>query len=101
MMAGFSHANIVQMIGFIEDLENGIAWIVLSWEPNGNISEFLASRNCEIPERVSLVRNHCDTMEIHRELTTCSFQIQDTFEGLRYLHDRQPPVCHGDLKSVG
>lgn len=31
---------------------------------------------------------------------TPPFQIQDTFEGLKYLHTRRPPICHGDLKSV-
>lgn len=29
------------------------------------------------------------------------FQIKDVFEGLDYLHNRKPPICHGDLKSVG
>ncbi|KIO23961.1 hypothetical protein M407DRAFT_26578 [Tulasnella calospora MUT 4182] len=77
--AGLSHKNIVRLIGFVEDFENRTAWIVLSWEPNGNVSEFLAKGDCEIPERVSL--------------------IQDTFEGIKYLHTHQPPICHGDLKS--
>ncbi|KIO19037.1 hypothetical protein M407DRAFT_83304, partial [Tulasnella calospora MUT 4182] len=27
-------------------------------------------------------------------------KIKDTFEGLRYLHTCQPPICHGDLKSL-
>ncbi|KIO23970.1 hypothetical protein M407DRAFT_77474 [Tulasnella calospora MUT 4182] len=26
-------------------------------------------------------------------------QIKDTFEGIKYLHKSQPPICHGDLKS--
>ena len=54
-MAGLSHENIVELVGFVEDLEDGKAWIVLSWEPNGNVSEFLATGRWEIPERVSLV----------------------------------------------
>ncbi|KIO16920.1 hypothetical protein M407DRAFT_85465, partial [Tulasnella calospora MUT 4182] len=81
MMAGLSHKNVVRFLGFVEDFENGKAWIIMSWEPNGNVSEFLEARKCEIPERISL--------------------IQDTFEGLLYLHTRQPPIYHGDLKSVG
>lgn len=56
-MAGLSHENIVQLVGFVEDLKNGTAWIVLSWEPNGNVREFLAGGDWEIPERVSLVSN--------------------------------------------
>ncbi|KIO30771.1 hypothetical protein M407DRAFT_20097 [Tulasnella calospora MUT 4182] len=35
-MAGLSHENIVRFLAFVEDLENGKAWIILSWEPNGN-----------------------------------------------------------------
>lgn len=57
-MAGLFHENIVRLIGFVEDLENGTAWIVLSWEPNGNLSEFLATGEWEIPERLSLVNDH-------------------------------------------
>ncbi|KIO26846.1 hypothetical protein M407DRAFT_23906 [Tulasnella calospora MUT 4182] len=55
VMAGLSHENIVRLIGFVEDIKNGTAWIVLSWEPNGNVSEFLQGGYWEIPERVSLV----------------------------------------------
>lgn len=58
MMAGLSHKNIVRFFGFVEDFENGHACLVLSWEPNGNVSEFLAARKREIPERISLVSDH-------------------------------------------
>ncbi|KIO19355.1 hypothetical protein M407DRAFT_36120, partial [Tulasnella calospora MUT 4182] len=78
MMAGLSHKNIVRFLGFIEDLANGKAWMIMSWESNGNVSE---KKTCGGP-------------------TTASFQIQDIFEGLQYLHNRQPPICHGDLKSL-
>ncbi|KIO18929.1 hypothetical protein M407DRAFT_31404 [Tulasnella calospora MUT 4182] len=80
VLAALSHENIVRLIGFVEDFKKDKAWIVLSWEPNGNVREFLASGTWEIPERISL--------------------IQDTFEGLKYLHTRQPPICHGDMKSL-
>lgn len=55
MMASLSHTNVVRLVGFIEDFKSGTAWIVMSWEPNGNVSEFLASGKWEIPERISLV----------------------------------------------
>lgn len=55
MLAALSHENIVQLIGFVENLKHDKAWIVLSWEPNGNVREFLASGEWEIPERLSLV----------------------------------------------
>lgn len=58
MLAGLSHDNIVRLLAFVEDLKNRTAWIVLSWEPNGNISEFLAAGKREVPERISLVSNY-------------------------------------------
>lgn len=36
-------------------MENDKAWVILPWESNGNVREFLASGEWEIPERVSLV----------------------------------------------
>lgn len=55
LLAKLSHKNIVEFVGFVEDLKHGTAWIILSWEANGNVREFLASGNWEIPERISLV----------------------------------------------
>ncbi|KAG8939159.1 hypothetical protein FRC04_006943 [Tulasnella sp. 424] len=80
ILAGLSHPNIVKLLGFIEDLENGEARMIFAWEENGNVKEFLAKRKCDVPERVSLVK--------------------DVTAGLEYLHTRQPPICHGDLKSL-
>ncbi|KAG8926537.1 hypothetical protein FRC01_008718 [Tulasnella sp. 417] len=80
IMAQLSHDNIVQLAGFVEDMKKGDAWIVLPWEANGNVREFLQSGEWDIPERISL--------------------IQDVVAGVEYLHTRQPPICHGDLKSL-
>lgn len=55
MLARLSHENVVHLLGFVEELEEGKAWIVLSWHPNGNVSEFIARGELEIPERISLV----------------------------------------------
>lgn len=55
VLAGLSHKNIVRLVGFVEELEQGEAWVVLSWHPNGNVNEFLATGEREIPERISLV----------------------------------------------
>ena len=46
----------MEIIGFVEDVDNRIAWLVFPWEDNGNLREFLRSGGWEIPERVSLVR---------------------------------------------
>lgn len=50
-----SHENIVEIIGFVEDMEHRIAWLVFPWEDNGNLRQFLRSGTWELPERVSLV----------------------------------------------
>lgn len=62
-MDGLSHPNIIEVLGFVEDLQNKVAWIVSPWEANGNVREFLRSGDWEIPERISLV--------------SCVRQIQD------------------------
>ncbi|KAG8952126.1 hypothetical protein FRC04_005126 [Tulasnella sp. 424] len=80
ILARLSHPNIVKLLGFIEDLENDDARLIFAWEENGNVQQFLAKRKCHVPERVSLVK--------------------DVTAGLEYLHTRQPPICHGDLKSL-
>ncbi|KAG9023463.1 hypothetical protein FS837_005790, partial [Tulasnella sp. UAMH 9824] len=75
-----SHENVVKIVGFIEDVGNDVAWMVFTWEKNGNLREFVRSSDWELPERVSL--------------------IDDVARGLSYLHGRNPPICHGDLKSL-
>lgn len=80
LLRDFSHDNVVKIIGFVEDMNEGIAWMIFSWEMNGNLREFVRSADWELPERVSL--------------------IYDVAAGLDYLHGRNPPICHGDLKSL-
>ncbi|KAG9025774.1 hypothetical protein FS837_004821 [Tulasnella sp. UAMH 9824] len=82
--AGFlvelSHSNIIKLEGFVEDASKGTVWLVFPWEANGNLRDFIASQDWEIPERLSL--------------------IDDVARGVEYLHNQNPPICHGDLKSV-
>ncbi|KIO19723.1 hypothetical protein M407DRAFT_30614 [Tulasnella calospora MUT 4182] len=75
-----SHKNVVKLVGFVEEVERGVAWMVFGWEKNGNLREFISSTKWELPERLSL--------------------IDDVTGGLSYLHSRDPPICHGDLKSL-
>ncbi|KAG9023742.1 hypothetical protein FS837_005644, partial [Tulasnella sp. UAMH 9824] len=75
-----SHENIIELEGFVEDVSNNMIWLVFPWEANGNLKDFIASADWEIPERVWL--------------------IDDVARGVEYLHGRKPPICHGDLKSI-
>ncbi|KAG8911711.1 hypothetical protein FRC00_005961, partial [Tulasnella sp. 408] len=80
LMQNLSHKNIVKLIGFVEKTKDGIAWVILPWEKNGNLREFIWSTDWELPERLAL--------------------IYDVAMGIQYLHSRKPPICHGDLKSL-
>ncbi|KAG9038121.1 hypothetical protein FS837_001312 [Tulasnella sp. UAMH 9824] len=80
LLSELSHPNIVSIVGFVEDAGDAIAWMIFRWEENGNLREFIGSANWELPERLSL--------------------IYDVSEGLAYLHTREKPICHGDLKSL-
>lgn len=68
-MAALFHPNVVDLYGFVEDMEKGDAWILLRWEPNGNVREFLHSGDWEIPERISLVSEsyHTGTIPPNRD----------------------------------
>ncbi|KAG8971871.1 hypothetical protein FRC05_010538 [Tulasnella sp. 425] len=80
LLVDLSHPNIGKLTGFEQDLQNGIVWMFSTWEANGNLSEFLATGQWKIPERLSLVK--------------------DIIAGLKYLHTYQPPICHGNFKSI-
>ncbi|KIO32687.1 hypothetical protein M407DRAFT_18447 [Tulasnella calospora MUT 4182] len=75
-----AHENIIALEGFVEDTREDIIWLVFPWGDNGNLRDFVASADWEIPERIGLIR--------------------DVASGVQYLHSREPPICHGDLKSV-
>ncbi|KIO33585.1 hypothetical protein M407DRAFT_17548 [Tulasnella calospora MUT 4182] len=49
------HENVVEIIGFVEDTKEGIAWMLFAWEQNGNLREFVRSVDWELPERASLL----------------------------------------------
>lgn len=63
-MDGLSHPHIIKILGFVEDIQKGIAWLVLPWETNGNVREFLLSGRWELPERVSLVRRRPNNYQV-------------------------------------
>ncbi|KAG8899210.1 hypothetical protein FRC01_010622, partial [Tulasnella sp. 417] len=54
LLNDLSHENVVRIVGFVEDVKEGVAWMVFVWERNGNLREFIQSAKWELPERVSL-----------------------------------------------
>ncbi|KAG8918534.1 hypothetical protein FRC01_001807 [Tulasnella sp. 417] len=79
-LAELSHPNVIKFEGFVEDISKNRIWLIFPWEVNGNLRDFVASADWKIPERISL--------------------INDVAEGVEYLHGLQPPIYHGDLKSI-
>ncbi|KIO31189.1 hypothetical protein M407DRAFT_68350 [Tulasnella calospora MUT 4182] len=75
-----AHPGIAKFLGFYADFKCAEVWLLSPWESNGNISEFIHGHDLEVPEKLSLV--------------------YDTIEALDFLHQLDPPICHGDIKSA-
>ncbi|KIO18140.1 hypothetical protein M407DRAFT_84250, partial [Tulasnella calospora MUT 4182] len=73
------HPGVAKFLGFCADFGRREAWLISPWEPYGNVSEFIQGRELEVPEKLSLA--------------------YDTIDALAFLHQLDPPVCHGDIKS--
>ncbi|KAG8934434.1 hypothetical protein FRC00_012135 [Tulasnella sp. 408] len=76
--ADLKHPNIVPFVGF--HLNQDVAWLISSWASNGNAHGYLVKANADFSSRLKL--------------------LLDAAEGLAYLHGRNPPVSHGDIKSL-
>ncbi|KIO16587.1 hypothetical protein M407DRAFT_85835, partial [Tulasnella calospora MUT 4182] len=75
------HPGVAKFLGFSADFGRKEAWLISLWEPYGNVSEFIKGRGeLEVPEKLSLA--------------------YDTIDALAFLHQLDPPVCHGDIKSA-
>ncbi|KAG9042960.1 Nitrogen permease regulator 2 [Tulasnella sp. UAMH 9824] len=63
-----SHPNIVEILGFVEHIAKGIAWLIFPWEDNGNLRDFLRSGQRKMAERLSLLNILVN--DSHRALIT-------------------------------
>ncbi|KAG8899556.1 hypothetical protein FRC00_001291, partial [Tulasnella sp. 408] len=80
LLSQISHPNIITLLGFIEELHNGIAWMIVPRAIHGNVRKFLQSAAWALQHRISL--------------------LWDIATGVEYLHTYRPPIIHGDLKSL-
>ncbi|KAG8900661.1 hypothetical protein FRB99_005826 [Tulasnella sp. 403] len=78
--AVLSHDNIIPLVGFYLSERLDQAWLVSPYIQNGNINDYLMNVRPDEQKR--------------RELAL------DTAKGLQYLHSRDPPICHGDIKAL-
>ncbi|KAG8902975.1 hypothetical protein FRB99_003866, partial [Tulasnella sp. 403] len=77
--ATLDHPNVLPLLGFHLSVELDQAWLISPYAPNGNIYDYLERVNPPVHERLKLAN--------------------DTAKGLEYLHSREPPICHGDIKA--
>ncbi|KAG8899554.1 hypothetical protein FRC00_001289 [Tulasnella sp. 408] len=80
LLSQLSHPNIIEFIGFIEDLHHRKAVIITPRAVNGNVRDFLSRRTWGLTHRISL--------------------LWDIATAVEYLHTFRPPIIHGDLKSA-
>ncbi|KAG8900061.1 hypothetical protein FRB99_006271, partial [Tulasnella sp. 403] len=78
--ANLSHPHIVPLIGFYLGDHLDQAWLISPYMSTGNLSDYLRRAKPDMRNRVRLA--------------------MDTALGLEYLHNLDPPVCHGDIKSL-
>ena len=103
-MVSISHPNVIAVFGFVEDMQKGDAWIILPWEANGNVREFLQSGEWEIPERISLVCVLTKTYNtILTELIFLSIASRYSKRARVLAHSRPPYLSRrsqvGEIKS--
>ncbi|KAG8905736.1 hypothetical protein FRB99_008373 [Tulasnella sp. 403] len=81
--ASLFHENIIPLIGF--HLNDGLdqAWLVSPYMANGSILDYIKRIRANEDLRILLV-----------------LHALDTAKGLHYLHNINPPVCHGDIKAL-
>lgn len=58
ILVELSHDNVVKLEGFVEDIAENRVWLIYLWEEYGDLKNFVASQDWEVPERISLVRWH-------------------------------------------
>ncbi|KAG8908757.1 hypothetical protein FRB99_002995 [Tulasnella sp. 403] len=78
--ADLSHPLIIPFLGFYLSPQLEEAWLVAPLMTNGNLSQYVRSSKLRMDQRLMLAL--------------------DTAKGLQYLHNHDPPVCHGDIKAL-
>ncbi|KAL0059506.1 Protein kinase of the Mitotic Exit Network [Marasmius tenuissimus] len=74
------HPNVHQFLGVTNELFQPSYCIVSPWMPNGDVMSYSRERNSSFEVKITMMRELC--------------------EGLRYLHEHNPPIVHSDIKSM-
>ncbi|KAG9039664.1 hypothetical protein FS837_000949 [Tulasnella sp. UAMH 9824] len=73
------HEGILQLIGFHIDHLYNEAWLISPWQPNGNLLAYISKHELQFVDRLRL--------------------CVQVGEAVKYLHENEPPIFHGDLKA--
>ncbi|KAG9002287.1 hypothetical protein FRB90_011409 [Tulasnella sp. 427] len=76
--ANLQHPHVLPLLGFYLDDGGDAAILISEYMIHGDLTDYMAAAERGAEERLYLVR--------------------DITEGLEYLHTRDPPIRHGDLK---
>ncbi|KAK1230863.1 Homeobox protein tos8 [Marasmius sp. AFHP31] len=74
------HPNIDEFLGVTSELFEPSYCIVSPWMANGDVMSYCRERNSSLEVKIAMMREFCD--------------------GLRYLHEYNPPIIHSDIKGM-
>jgi serine/threonine protein kinase len=90
------HTNVLPLLGIVNKYGN--IYMVSRWAKHGNLLEYI-TRN-PLVDRLSLVSRMLSNSSRIYLNTHNAMKLLGIAAGMTYLHNRQPAVIHGDLKSV-
>ncbi|KAL0059509.1 Homeobox protein tos8 [Marasmius tenuissimus] len=74
------HPNIHQFLGVTNELFQPSYCIVSPWMTNGDVTSYCRERNSGLNMKLRMMQEMC--------------------EGIRYLHEHDPPIVHSDIKGI-
>lgn len=91
------HPNILEFLGLVFNMSS-IPAIVLPYYPSGNVMEYLKAKDTPLADRLPFVCSICLWFEHCR--SKLAAQIIGIANGIKYLHEHNPPIIHGDIRGV-
>lgn len=95
-----NHPNILSLIGFHLSPTLKVAILISPWEPFGNLESYLQAEHPTAAEKMTLVRAAHPFGVYSKAHVMYPAKLVQTLRALDYLHNRESPVAHGDIKAV-